>query len=103
MKKYAIYLQDIQVEYACSDDQNLLSSMERVGKKGIMSGCRGGGCGVCKVRVLNGNYHARKMSREHITEAEQAEGYVLACRCHPESDLTLEVNGKLKKCLNKKI
>lgn len=96
---YEISLKDLNVAYQCGEDQNLLSSMERKGKRGIMVGCRGGGCGVCKVKVLQGNFQAKKMSREHVSQDEQAAGYVLACRCEPRSDLTLEVVGNIKKCL----
>jgi hypothetical protein len=39
------------------------------------------------------------MSRQHVSADEQAEGVVLACRIMPESDLVLEVLGKMQKCV----
>ena len=31
--------------YRCREDETLLAGMERLGKRGIPVGCRGGGCG----------------------------------------------------------
>jgi len=96
MTKYKILLKDEDITYECSEQQNLLEAMARLGKKGIPVGCRGGGCGVCKVHILDGTYTAKKMSRAHISEEEQTNGYVLACRCNPDSNLTIKVVGEMK-------
>jgi len=71
--------------------------MERLGKRGIPVGCRGGGCGVCKVEILSGSYRARVMSRSCISAREEAAGTVLACRVWPESDIRIAVVGRMKK------
>ena len=57
----------------------------------------GGGCGVCKVQVLSGTFTKRVMSREHISAQEEADGFVLACRVRPTSDVQLQVVGSMKK------
>jgi ferredoxin len=54
-------------------------------------GCRRGGCGVCRMRVLNGEYRREPMSRAHVTDQDEAEGVVLACCVFPLSDLTLRL------------
>ncbi len=79
--------------FACPTTERVLLAMERSGRKMIPVGCRGGGCGFCKVRVLGGRYHTGRMSSAHISESEQATGYALACRIYPESDLLLQVIG----------
>jgi ferredoxin len=56
----------------------------------IPVGCRGGGCGVCRVRIVDGTYTTRRMSRRHVTEADEAEGIALACRVIPTSDITVQ-------------
>ena len=56
----------------------------------VKVGCRNGGCGVCRVRVLSGEYVTRKMSRDHVSAEDEARGYVLACRLYPKSDLEIE-------------
>lgn len=80
---------------ACTDDRSLLTSMERLGRKGIPVGCRNGGCGVCKVRVITGTCERRVMSRAHVTHDEEREGYALACRITPSSDMAVQVVGKM--------
>lgn len=72
--------------------ETLLAGMERSGCRAINVGCRGGGCGLCKVKILHGQYQTKRMSRQHITEQEQAEGFALACRVLPSSDLVLETD-----------
>lgn len=97
MAAYTITILDTGESYRCVDYRSLLEGMEALGKKGIPVGCRGGGCGVCKVHIQSGGYTKRVMSREHVSEEEEAAGTVLACRCKPTSDVTLVVLGKMKK------
>lgn len=54
-------------------------------------GCRRGGCGICRVRVLEGDYRVTPMSREHVSAEDQAEGVVLACAIYALTDLTLRL------------
>lgn len=67
-----------------------LLGLPRRGIPGIPIGCRGGGCGVCRVRVAAGTYDVARMSRRHVSDADAATGVVLACRLLPLSDLTIE-------------
>tara|TARA_B110000503_G_scaffold142379_1_gene238973 strand:+ start:1119 stop:1346 length:228 start_codon:yes stop_codon:yes gene_type:complete len=70
--------------------------MQQLGKKGIPVGCRSGGCGVCKVQITSGEYQAKKMSRDHVSEQEEENGIALACRVSPLSNIQLQVLGHLK-------
>jgi len=97
MPSHTITIEDDGSQYRCYDSQSLLEGMETLGKKGIPVGCRGGGCGVCKVQVLSGSFTKRVMSREHISASEEADACVLACRIKPTSSFTLQVIGKMKK------
>jgi ferredoxin len=94
---HKVLIEDTQEEYRCREDQHLLAGMEALGRKGIPVGCRGGGCGVCKIEITSGEYTKRVMSRDHVTVEEEARGCVLACRVKPQSDITLRVVGKMKK------
>lgn len=76
-------------QYRCAEDQSVLVGMERLGTCTIPVGCRGGGCGVCKVEIVSGEVVRRRMSRAHVTEADEAAGIVLACRIFPRSDLVV--------------
>jgi ferredoxin len=97
MTAYTITIVDDGSSYRCLDTRTLLEGMEALGKKGIPVGCRGGGCGICRVQVLGGSYTQRVMSREHISEQDEAEGCVLACRVRPTSEVQLRVLGQMKK------
>jgi len=81
---------DTTVSFDVRDGGRLLHEMIAHRAAGISVGCRGGGCGVCRVRVLEGTYTARRMSRRHVSEADEANGYVLACRIVPTSDITVQ-------------
>ncbi|WP_311733412.1 2Fe-2S iron-sulfur cluster binding domain-containing protein [Variovorax sp. Sphag1AA] len=85
--------------FRCTHERNLLAGMEQLGRKGIPVGCRNGGCGVCKVRVIEGEVDRRKMSRAVIAADEEQEGYALACRIYPRSDLRVDVVGKMARAV----
>jgi len=85
--------------YPCSETKHLLAGMIQLGKKGIPVGCRSGGCGVCKVKILSGDYRSKKMSRDHVTEDEERQNIVLACRVFPQEDISLSVIGHLRKAV----
>ena len=97
MQKFVICIEDTGEQYACADSRSVLEGMEALGKKGIPVGCRQGGCGVCKVQVLEGQYTRRVMSRAHVSAEEEAAGCALSCRIYPSSDLRLQVLGAMKK------
>lgn len=97
MQYYTISIEDTGETYRCAATETLLDGMARLGKKGIPVGCRGGGCGVCKVQVIDGTFRRKVMSREHVSVEDEAAGRVLACRVLPESDIRLAVLGKMKK------
>ncbi|MBJ7552556.1 2Fe-2S iron-sulfur cluster-binding protein [Marinomonas ostreistagni] len=62
------------------------SLLEYIGSNknlGVLVGCRGGGCGVCKCRVVKGEFFAKAMSKSHISQEEREQGVVLACRVFP--------------------
>lgn len=96
VEKYRVLIEDTSEQYACGSHQTVLSGMEALGRRGIPVGCRGGGCGVCKVEIIAGQVDKRVMSRAHVSVEEEAAGCVLACRVFPRSDLRLRVLGKLK-------
>lgn len=89
-KKFIIQVVNDVREYICYEGDRLLHSVEGVGGKCIKVGCREGGCGVCRVKVLSGEYSTGVMSKHYVSENEAAEGYALSCRIYPESDMTVE-------------
>jgi NADH oxidoreductase Hcr len=53
----------------------------------VNAACRAGVCGCCKTQVVSGEYTVS--STMTLTEQEIADGFVLACSCHPQGDLVL--------------
>lgn len=96
--KHSIRLLQTGEIYMCSSAETLLQGMARIGRKGIPAGCLNGGCGVCKVVIRSGSVtKTGAMSRAHISEQDEAQGVVLACRVAPLGDIDLEVMGCMKK------
>lgn len=94
---FNVLIEETGESYRCSPGESLLAGMERLGRKGIPVGCRGGGCGVCKVEITSGSYLKRVMSRDYVSVEDEAADRVLACRVRPTSDITLRVLGKMAK------
>jgi len=65
---------------------SLLAAMEQH-QLPVNAACRAGVCGSCKTRVISGDYTTS--SQMTLTDAEIAEGYVLACSCQLHGDVTL--------------
>src|SRR5438876_6853908 len=95
--RFQIRIENSNQVLSCSEDQTVLRCTEVGFKRSIPVGCRQGGCGVCKVQVLEGSYRARAMSRAHITRDDEDHGRVLACCIWPTSDLRIAVLGRMKR------
>lgn len=100
--KVSVTVAQTNETYLCATKESLLQGMLRLGRKGIPAGCVNGGCGVCKVRILEGETTPLgPVSRAHVTAEEEAQGCTLACRVAPATAVRLEVAGKMKKPFSK--
>ncbi|MFZ2870440.1 2Fe-2S iron-sulfur cluster-binding protein [Zavarzinia sp.] len=97
MSRHRVTIGETGECFPCDESQSVLDGMVRLGRRGIPAGCRGGGCGVCKIEVLEGTYDPEVMSRQHVSEEDLRCGRVLACRIRPRCDLTVRVIGKMTK------
>jgi CDP-4-dehydro-6-deoxyglucose reductase len=77
-------------QFAVEGHDTLLQAGMRAGLK-LNYGCGNGTCGMCKVRVIDGQV-ARTMATDYpLSEPEKAQGYVLACaHTAASAELTLE-------------
>lgn len=90
MRTYRVRVEGTGERFDCREDQYVLHAMIRQQAGPIRHGCCGGGCGVCRMRIVSGSVHFEKrMSRAHVSEAEEAEGIVLICCIKPREDLVL--------------
>lgn len=100
--KVSVHVIQTDETFPCSTDESLLKGMLRLGRKGIPVGCVNGGCGVCKVHVLEGQCRLLgPISRAHVSAAEEAQGFTLACRVAPVTSIELEVVDKFEKPFRK--
>lgn len=74
------------VTIAVRPGESLLQAIERCGLHCIQVGCRSGGCGVCRIRTLSGDFKFGPMSARFVPPLERAQGWALACRTYPLTD-----------------
>jgi ferredoxin len=89
-----------QFEYSCPPNVTPLRAA-RDQFIPIPTGCQRGGCGMCKVKVLKGEY-SQELIRSHdaLSNEELESGYALACYMMPKSDLEIITEEDYKKIQN---
>lgn len=84
---------DIEIHYqgraltATGDNQQLLLDQAEQAGVDIPYSCRGGQCGACKVKLVEGE--VMTLNDQGLSDAEIEQGYILACSCIPLSDITI--------------
>lgn len=72
-------------------DETVLSGLYKAGYSYTV-GCRRGGCGICKLDVLAGDFTYNRPVAESVVSAdERTDGTCLSCRAVPDSDLTIQM------------
>jgi len=100
--KVTVQVEQTGESYLCATTESLLQGMLRLGRRGIPVGCVGGGCGVCKVHIVEGEVNKLgPVSRAHVSAEEEACGCTLACRAAPVTPVRLTVVGKMEKPFQK--
>lgn len=100
-RSHRVLLNESGEAFVCTGGETALVAMAKTGRRGIPLGCRGGGCGVCKVEVVEGQYSKKIMSRSHVSLEDEQAHRVLACCIIPESDLRINVIGKMQRSINR--
>ena len=93
---YQLYVKNKAASYANVEGKNL---MDVLGARAnvVPKGCHNGACGVCKAKVLSGEFENLGMNRKLITEEDEENNIFLACRLKAKSDMSLEMIPKKKK------
>jgi CDP-4-dehydro-6-deoxyglucose reductase len=72
-------------------DDTLLRALGRAGLR-YRVGCRRGGCGICKVRLVLGEVrYERPIAASVLTDDERVEGICLSCRAVPITNIVIEL------------
>lgn len=77
--------------FSCAEDKSVLDMALQSGIK-IPYACRGGGCGMCKVKVVAGTFELGLCSKAVLPPEERTVHYVLACKTYPRSDLEILIS-----------
>ena len=82
---------DTVVDLQLVPGETILSGLHRAGYAGN-TGCLRGGCGVCKVDLVEGSVsYPETVAETVLTPAERADGVCLICRAVPEQDTVIAV------------
>jgi ferredoxin len=87
---YTITLLPMGEVLPCPQGETVLSAVLRSGAR-VFFGCTGGGCGVCKMRLISGSLDYGRYSRAVLSEEERRQGFFLSCQAKPVSDLTIQL------------
>lgn len=87
--KYDVLVIDKDRTQKCLEDKNLMDNLY-VYTDLVPKGCHNGACGVCKIKIHNGEFYKDKMNRKHISQEEEDNNILLACKVFPKGDMKIE-------------
>jgi CDP-4-dehydro-6-deoxyglucose reductase len=87
---YTITLLPMGEVLTCAPGETVLSAILRSGAR-VFVGCTGGGCGVCKMRLISGHLDYGHYSVAVLSDAKRREGFFLSCQAKPLSDLSIQL------------
>lgn len=90
MYKITVSENNSEQMFFCGKDENLLSAARKSAIK-IMRGCCSGGCGICKIKIEEGQFLRETSSMAVLPENEREENYSLACKTFALSDLRISL------------
>lgn len=88
---FTITLSPYDLRFECEPDESILEAGLRQGFN-LRFGCKHGGCGSCKSRVVDGEVDLEGCSSFALMDFEREEGYALLCSTSPITDLTLDAS-----------
>lgn len=84
---------DTDVELRTLPGETILAGLHRSGYAGN-TGCRRGGCGICKVDLVSGQVdYPETVAEEVLSGDERARGVCLICRAVPAEDAVIALPG----------
>lgn len=86
---FEILVKPFDAKVTCAPGQSVLSAVLE-SRKFIRYGCKNGGCGSCRLRVVDGDVEQRG-SPFGLSDGDRAGGWVLACTATPMSDCTVDI------------
>ena len=87
---YTVSFSPLGDAVVCRPDETVLAAILRSGAR-VVFGCRGGGCGACKMRLISGQVDHGRCSAAVLSRGDKRTGAFLSCQARPLSDLTVEL------------
>ena len=87
---YTIHLRPVEHAVVCEAGETVLSALLRSGAS-VVFGCRGGGCGICKMRLSAGTVDHGRCSAAVLPEEDRRRGAFLSCQARPVGDIAVEL------------
>jgi ferredoxin len=87
---YRLWLRPDAQPLPAPGHQTLLQSVQAAGIE-LMSSCRNGTCRAC-IRQLESGRVSYRIEWPGLSAEEKAQGYILPCVAHPQSDLVLKAD-----------
>jgi CDP-4-dehydro-6-deoxyglucose reductase len=84
-----IKLSTSDIEFSVRAEQSLLDAALDASLN-LPHSCKGGNCGSCRARLLQGEIYYPNGAPLGLSEAEAAEGFVLMCEARARSDILIE-------------
>lgn len=87
---YTVSFSPLGDAVVCRRDETVLAAILRSGAR-VVFGCRGGGCGTCKMRLISGQVEYGRCSAAVLSHEDKRAGSFLSCQAQPLSHLTVEL------------
>lgn len=87
---YTVEMSGSMKTFPCKETESIITAMMKAGVNPFPIGCRGGGCGVCRIQILEGKIDTGAMSRAFVSKEDELNGFTLACRAKPRSNLKIK-------------
>src|SRR5579863_3691755 len=84
-----ITLAKSNISFSAAPDQSLLDAALGASLN-LPHSCKGGNCGSCRARLLQGEIYYPHGPPLGLSDAEIADGFVLLCQARARGDLTIE-------------
>src|SRR5208282_1848953 len=86
---FSVRLLPFEKSFSCAAGETILAAALRQGLY-LRYGCKNGGCGTCKARLLDGDIEDRVTSMA-LSPQERSEGFILPCTSAPVEDCSLDI------------
>jgi len=79
------------IQWKSSGPESVLDGAQRNGVK-IPYACKGGGCGLCKIWVEEGEFERGRSSAAVLPADERERNYSLACKTYPKGNMRIQLD-----------